>query len=196
MKNVRLALFCVSLVCCAAFASEKLPQFGYEAKSVTVDPDSEEVTVSAMALQFGESSKLIAQSGSYRVGPTPTPRSVELGKVQIQVGEVVVGSAESAIYYPQLGTLSMDAYRVRRAVPSDNEERLGQPGQGALKGGESGTLGVTTYTCQNGSMHENNVAVGPRVCINIYGGGSHTMTCNPDGQSFSLMASDMLCPVE
>ncbi|MBW8366549.1 MAG: hypothetical protein K0M70_01635 [Arenimonas sp.] len=175
----------VALACASAYgeapegaAVAVEPQtFAYEAESFSINESSEEVTVTGMTLELGKYAQLNAQSASFPIGTRPVPQVVELDKVQIKSGDQVVASADSAVFYPELRTFTADAYHLTLSpIPMT-----------------SLSLPDHTITCRGGVVHDNGVPVGTSICFNIYGGGSHTLSCSESGTRVKVEVSDQSC---
>ncbi|GAB2492774.1 hypothetical protein GCM10027266_07660 [Arenimonas alkanexedens] len=162
----------------AALAAENRT-FTYEADSFSVDESAEKVNVIGMTLELDRYAQLNAQSASFHIGTNAVPQVVELDKVEIKSGDQLVASADTAVFYPELRTLTADAYHLSHApipmaslVPPDH-----------------------TYTCRNGVLHDNGEPIGTSTCINIDGGGSHSLSCSEGGGRVRVQVNVESCPL-
>ena len=57
-------------------------------------------------------------------------------------------------------------------------------------------MDLHAYTCRGGVLYDNDEPAGSSTCINIYGGGSHSLTCSEGGNQVKVVWSDQACPVE
>lgn len=200
MKRLTLLAISASLVCCAALAAESRPDFEILAGKVAIDDSKEEVTLTDATMQTTGSTQIVAQGAFYQIGPKSTPRVLDLVGVQVKVGGQTVGTAESGVYYPELQMLTTESYRLARttAVASPGDRRS-RPAQGKKGGDVSRLMDLITYTCVDGHLYRNGEVVsGGRDCVNISGGGSHTLTCSSGGGGnyVVLIVSDQQCPIE
>jgi len=196
MKKCSLLAIALSLACCAAVAADTQANFAFEAESFAVDDASEVVAVTGMTVQLGNSTQLVADEANYRLGASPVPRSVELNSVYIRSGQQVAATAESAVFYPELGIMTTEAYHVSRATAASvrgHGQRKAADGRD-FSGGR--LMDLHTYTCRGGVLYDNDEPAGSSTCINIYGGGSHSLTCSEGGNQVKVVWSDQACPVE